>query len=154
VVSAYKATAADNLGAQALLLRSLGRTTNEAMLERTLNLILDDTVLPPLKPFIMEGVASSGIGIRVALKWVQDRWPDIMSAGVPPAEIITKLVAKMTKREDIDMLGSWMMEPARAQYFEAVQPAVALALVTTEWAERDLESVKGWLAKDGNASVS
>jgi hypothetical protein len=150
VAAAYNAADADNLGAKAVLLRALGRTTSPALLERTLGFILDDAVPAPLKPFVMEGVASSGVGIRVAVRWVREHWADMAdrAGDVPPAaDILAKLVAKMTRREDVAALGGWMADPARARYFEAVRPAVELALVAAQWADRDLEAVRGWLAE-------
>lgn len=138
-------------------LRALGRFTDESLLTKVTDLLLQTDVVKPQDIYIpMQGLRAHRKGIEHLWGWVTKKWDDVYKL-LPPglsmlSAVVTLSTSGFTTLKQKEEVEKFFAEKNTKGYDQGLAQALDVVSAKSKWASRDLEVIKSWLRKNEYSS--
>ena len=134
-------------------LRSLGRTKNEALITKTLNLALAGEVKMQDIYMPIGGLGTTTLGIGMRWKWMQNNWPELVQK-LPPSmtmlsSVVSICVSGFTKKSQLEEITKFFANVDKKGFDRSLEQSSDSIRAKSNWLERDGDDVSGWLKENG-----
>ncbi|KAL9605149.1 MAG: hypothetical protein Q9219_000083 [cf. Caloplaca sp. 3 TL-2023] len=134
-------------------LRSLGRTEDPALIERTLSLALSEDVKSQDIYLPLGGLRNDAKGIEALWKWMTSNWQEIEKKHPPGLNMLSNIVqlctSGFTTEERLKEVQAWFAERSTKGFDRALDQSCDAVTAKAKWLARDTGDVEGWLKKEG-----
>ncbi|KAK7208464.1 peptidase family M1-domain-containing protein [Myxozyma melibiosi] len=134
-------------------LRSLGRTKNPKLIQKTLDMILDGSVRTQDCYLPMGGLRTTVEGTRALWAWVEAHWDELEKLLPPGLSMLSSVVSLATggfaKEADVDDIVKFFESRNTKGYDKGLAQSLESVRSKIKWIERDGENVKAWLKEHG-----
>ncbi|KAH3667298.1 hypothetical protein OGAPHI_002947 [Ogataea philodendri] len=134
---------------QITALRSLGKFSDEALLDKALSFVLDGTVRKQDIWIPMVGMSGSRIGIEKVFNFLTTNWDQIIKL-VPTSlplfgGVISIAIGRFTKKEHYDQIKAFFADKDTKAFDQKLAQGLESIEGKIKWLERDSENVAQWL---------
>lgn len=133
-------------------LRNLGRTRNPQLIQKTLDLALNEVKEQDIYlPF--QGLRTHPEGIRALWKFAKDNWDTIVKK-LPPGltmlgSVVQIVTNSFTSTEAISEIQEFFKDKSTKGFDQGLAQSLDSVKAKASWLERDAQDVRAWLAERG-----
>ncbi|CCH45143.1 aminopeptidase 2 [Wickerhamomyces ciferrii] len=134
-------------------LRTLGRFEDEALIQRTLSIVLDEHVVKSQDLYIpMQGLRAHQNGINALWKWAQENW-DTLVVKLPPGlsmlgTIVQISTVSFTSEAKIQEIQKFFENKDTKGFNQGLAQSIDTIRSKSQWITRDSEDVNKWLSSN------
>lgn len=134
-------------------LRTLGRSKDPELMQRTLALALSDEVRSQDIYMPLGGLRTHRAGIEALWEWVTQHW-DVLVKRLPPGltmlgSVVQVCTSSFTHRDQAEMVSSFFAKRSTKGFDQGLAQSLDAIRAKTNWLERDGKDVVEWLEKNG-----
>ena len=134
-------------------LRSLGRTKDPKLMEKSLDLALNGEVKPQDIYMPVGGLSSTADGIEKRYTWMKANWSKLVEA-LPPSmmmlsSVVSICVAGFTKPDQLKDVAQFFSDKDKKGFDRSLEQSLDSIRAKSGWLERDGKDVKEWLTQNG-----
>lgn len=135
-------------------LRSLGRFTDEAILDKVTGLLLKTDIVKAQDIYIpMQGLRSHRLGIEKLWDWLTKNWDEVYKL-LPPGlsmlgSVVTLASCGFTKKEQKDNVETFFKSKNTKGFDQGLAQSIDMITAKGAWASRDSDAITEWLSSNG-----
>lgn len=135
-------------------LRSLGRFSDEAILDKVTGLLLKTDIVKAQDIYIpMQGLRSHRLGIERLWTWLTINWDEVYKL-LPPGlsmlgSVVTLASCGFTKKEQKDKVQSFFKSKNTKGFDQGLAQSMDMITAKSAWATRDSDAITKWLSSNG-----
>mmetsp|Transcript_525 Transcript_525/g.504 ORF Transcript_525/g.504 Transcript_525/m.504 type:complete len:953 (-) Transcript_525:676-3534(-) len=135
-------------------LRSLGRFTDEGILDKVTGLLLKTDIVKAQDIYIpMQGLRSHRLGIEKLWDWLTKNWDEVYKL-LPPGlsmlgSVVTLASCGFTKKEQKDKVESFFKSKNTKGFDQGLAQSIDMITAKGAWATRDSDAITEWLSSNG-----
>lgn len=135
-------------------LRSLGRFTDEAILDKVTGLLLKTDVVKAQDIYIpMQGLRSHSLGVEKLWKWLKVNWDEVYKL-LPPGlsmlgSVVTLCSCGFTKKEQKSDVEAFFQTKNTKGFDQGLAQSLDMITAKGAWATRDSDDITKWLSSNG-----
>lgn len=135
-------------------LRSLGRFSDEAILDKVTGLLLKTDIVKAQDIYIpMQGLRSHRLGIEKLWTWLTINWDEVYKL-LPPGlsmlgSVVTLASCGFTKKEQKEKVQSFFKSKNTKGFDQGLAQSMDMITAKSAWATRDSDAITKWLSSNG-----
>lgn len=135
-------------------LRSLGRFSDEAILDKVTGLLLKTDIVKAQDIYIpMQGLRSHRLGIEKLWTWLTINWDEVYKL-LPPGlsmlgSVVTLASCGFTTKEQKDKVQSFFKSKNTKGFDQGLAQSMDMITAKSAWATRDSDAITKWLSSNG-----
>ncbi|ODQ79732.1 hypothetical protein BABINDRAFT_49119 [Babjeviella inositovora NRRL Y-12698] len=135
-------------------LRTLGRFEQPELIQKTLNILLDSSIVKAQDVYIpMQGLRSHSAGIEALWTWMQANWDEIYKLLPPGLSMLGSVVQICTSgfssEEKKEEIRAYFATKSTKGFDQGLTQSLDSIQSKANWIKRDSASIKEWLTTNG-----
>ena len=134
-------------------LRALGRTKDDKLIAKTLDLALSGTVKMQDIYMPIGGLSSTGKGVQSRFDWMKKHW-DVIVEKLPPSmtmlsSVVSICISGFTTESQKQDVADFFQDKDKKGYDRSLEQSFDSIQAKCNWLARDRDDVSGWLKQNG-----